>query len=47
MTTKTIFQRANNNRLQRLVMKIKYTDNLPYNPKFNPNLEIYNQPLNK
>lgn len=47
MTTKLIFQRANNNRLTRLLLSIKDMENYPFNPKFNPNNPIYLKPIER
>lgn len=45
MKTLTIFQRANDNRFKRIVMDVKDNEPLYFNPRSNPNLEIYQQPL--
>ena len=45
MKTLKIFNQYNTNKLQRLVMSIKDSKPLEFNPKFNPNHIDYGQPL--
>lgn len=45
MITAKIFNQYNNNKLQRLVMSIKDSKPLKFNPRSNPLLDIYQQPL--
>jgi len=45
MSTAKIVKKRNDNVLKRIVMDIKDKKPLYFNPKFNPNDEVYNQKI--